>query len=450
MHDTRDSFKPSYLINQIRNVFSRLKEPKESKIMITDCMMSAFAMFHLKFPSLLEFDKARLDEPRVQNIKSMYGVSQVPCDTQMRQRLDDVSWETIPLAIKSLITILQRSQNLEFWDTEIKEHGKIVKTKAVSVDGTQFFSSLKIHCKGCLEKHHKNGDVTYHHQMIVGSIVSVFDKHVFPVLFEPIIKQDGETKNDCERNASKRWLKRYRELYPYMPTTIIEDGLASNAPHIKNLQKAHCRFILNAKQDDHKFLYDWFLKGEAPDCIDLTETIDNIKYHYKYMNNVPLNDSNFDVRVNVLMLEIEEQPHLTKRKALKKASKLQKTKWVWVTDYHLDEDNIRAVSKVGRARWRIENQTFQTLKSEKYHFEHNFGHGYKSLSNTLAGLMILAFLFDQILLAFNKDVQKALEKAGRFSYLTDKLQGLFHWFTIDNLEIFYRAIFEPPKRVKLG
>ena len=50
----------------------------------------------------------------------------------------------------------------------------------------------------------------------------------------------------------------------------------------------------------------------------------------------------------------------------------------------------------GRARWKIENETFNTLKNQGYHFEHNYGHGKKNLPVVLAMVMLLAFfLVDQ-------------------------------------------------------
>jgi len=50
----------------------------------------------------------------------------------------------------------------------------------------------------------------------------------------------------------------------------------------------------------------------------------------------------------------------------------------------------------GRARWKIENETFNTLKNQGYHLEHNYGHGARNLSVVLALLMRLAFLVDQV------------------------------------------------------
>src|SRR5665811_2454757 len=72
-----------------------------------------------------------------------------------------------------------------------------------SIDGTGYFSSNKIHCKSCCTKtNSKTGEVTYHHQMLSGAIVHPDLKEVIPFAPEPIVKQDGETKNDIERNAS--------------------------------------------------------------------------------------------------------------------------------------------------------------------------------------------------------------------------------------------------------
>jgi hypothetical protein len=57
--------------------------------------------------------------------------------------------------------------------------------------------------------------------------------------------------------------------------------------------------------------------------------------------------------------------------------------------------NAQLFVRGGRARWRIENETFNTLKNQGYHYEHNFGHGQQNLSVVFAMLMMLAFLVDQ-------------------------------------------------------
>ena len=58
------------------------------------------------------------------------------------------------------------------------------------------------------------------------------------------------------------------------------------------------------------------------------------------------------------------------------------------------KQNVAAIMRAGRASWKVENETFNTLKNQGYHFEHNFGHGEKHLATVFANLMMLAFLID--------------------------------------------------------
>ena len=47
----------------------------------------------------------------------------------------------------------------------------------------------------------------------------------------------------------------------------------------------------------------------------------------------------------------------------------------------------------GRARWKIENETFNVLKNNRYNLEHNFGHGKETLASVVVTLNLLAFAF---------------------------------------------------------
>ena len=58
---------------------------------------------------------------------------------------------------------------------------------------------------------------------------------------------------------------------------------------------------------------------------------------------------------------------------------------------------MAAIVAAGRARWKIENENNNTLKTKGYHLEHNFGHGKKHLSSLLAAMNILALLYHTFL-----------------------------------------------------
>jgi len=173
-------------------------------ISIADALMSAFAMFSLKDPSLLAFEERRVsDDPNLHNI---YHIDKIPCDSQMREILDEISPDAIEASFKDIFNQLQRGKALE-------PFVYMAGCYLLSLDGTGYFSSSKLSSDACMTKiNKKTGVVTYQQQMLGGSIVHPDFKEVIPFNPEMIIKQDGETKNDCERNAAKRFLKNYVKI----------------------------------------------------------------------------------------------------------------------------------------------------------------------------------------------------------------------------------------------
>jgi hypothetical protein len=103
----------------------------------------------------------------------------------------------------------------------------------VSVDGTGTYSSNKIGCSHCLTKNRKNGTTEYHHQLLAASVVTPKLKTVFPVYGEAITRQDGATKNDCERNACKRLLPQLRSILGDEKIIILLDALYADGPTIR-------------------------------------------------------------------------------------------------------------------------------------------------------------------------------------------------------------------------
>jgi len=225
------------LIRLVRSGFEKIKDHRASNASISlgDALMSAFAMFSLKDSSLLEFDERR---ERDDNLKQIYELEDVSGDTQMRTILDPVSQDEIKPLYKDVFGQLERSKGLE----EMAYFGKY---HLVSVDGTGYFSSKEIHCDACLtRKNSKTGEITYSHQLPGAAIVHPDVKEVIPLAPEPIIRQDGETKNDCERNAAKRLLAQIRQNHPDLPLIIIEDSLSSNAPHLISENSKNTIFAL--------------------------------------------------------------------------------------------------------------------------------------------------------------------------------------------------------------
>jgi hypothetical protein len=154
--------------------FTRISDCRKGdiKISIADALMSGFAMFSLKDQSLLAFDERRKTD---KNLTAIYRIKNIPSDTQMRKILDEVDTDELRDVFKGPFRQLQRGKALDrmkFYDG----------CYLLSLDGTGFFSSKKLHSKKCLEKvNKKTGEVTYHQQMLGASIVHPDFKEVIPL-----------------------------------------------------------------------------------------------------------------------------------------------------------------------------------------------------------------------------------------------------------------------------
>ena len=430
MQQTRKHFSQDYLIDEVRDSFSKglkrhqLQDSKKAEFSHLDCLMAGLTVFTFKYPSLLQFDQARTKDLVLNtNLKNLFKLENVPCDTQMRTRLDGIFPDVCRPAFQRVFTLLQRAK--------ILEHFKFMDGSFfISLDGTGFFSSSTVHCQNCCVKEHRDGTKTYYHQALGAALVHPDQSVVFPFPIEPIMKSDGQKKNDCERNAAKRWIEAFRKEHPHMRATIVADGLSSNAPFITTLLHHHLNFILIAQEADHKFLFDWFKNASPEDAPQFQSIEKGVLKTYQYMNDVPLNDSNSHVRVNVV------------RYTVTKDSKTRT--WVWVTNFVVSPKNIKDIVKGGLARWKVENETFNTLKNQGYLFERNFGHGNQYLSTVFAQLMLLAFFIDQCLRHLNKRFQQAYAKFGSLKSLWHKMLALLYFAEIPDFETLYEVLAHPP------
>lgn len=173
----------------------------------------------------------------------------------------------------------------------------------IPLDGTGVFSSHAIHCSNCCEKHHKDGSITYHHQILSAVIVHPDHKEVFPLCPEPIIKQDGSQKNDCETNACNCLLADLKREHPHLKVTVAGDAIHSTGPRIRQLINDNMGFILGVKPGSHDFLFSW-VSGLMMQTHEIV--VDGIAYTFRWVNKVPLNDANYDLHVNFLDCIVED------------------------------------------------------------------------------------------------------------------------------------------------
>lgn len=412
------------MLGFVHEVFQAIPDPKSSckselEITLCDCLMSGLAVFSLKYPSLLQFDHDSKQGGCIEhNLKTLYRVNQAPSDTYMRERLDDIDPAYLRPAFKKLFAQLQRGKELE-------EYSFIDGYYLMSGDGTGFFSSKTTHCDDCCVKCHRDGSNTYYHQMMCAAIVHPDHATVFPFCPEPITNQDGSEKNDCERNAAERLYRHIRREHPHLPLIVTEDALGSNGPRVHLLKELDMRFILVAKPDGNKSIFE-FLKGVQ--FQEHIHTNDDQIYKMRFINNVPLNDSHNDLMVNFFELWVYDKNNNVQYHNS------------WITDITITTSNVYRLCQGGRAKWKIENETFNTLKNQGYHFEHNFGHGFKHLSTVFALLMFLAFFIDQIQQSACGLFQVALMEMKSKVRLWGRMKAYFTALFIDSWENFWQGI----------
>jgi len=388
---------------------------------LPNVLKGAFAMFSLKCPSLLEFkNQSVAEESNLGNIYRIEG--EIPSDNQMRGILDQCDPRHLRPLFRDFFTLLSEAGI-------VREYQDRQKRVIVSVDGVEHFCSTTIHCPSCTTRKHRDGKTSYHHAGLAAVMVHPEQQEVIPLDFEPILNQDGAKKNDCERTAAKRLCTALKERYPDLKIILVEDALYANAPHIRQITEYDWDYVLNVKPDSHKSLEKQFAgRRERGQVKELRLKDDRgVQHYFAWTNELSLSDSAIDVQVNYLLYE---QTDL----------KGETTRWNWITNLPLEARTVEKVMRIGRSRWKIENETFNTLKNQGYHFEHNYGHGVRYLATVLALLMFLAFTVDQIQQRCCRFFRLLWKGLGTKAKLWASIRNLFNVIVFESMEALYRRL----------
>jgi hypothetical protein len=430
-------------IDILQKQFSRFPDPRKGFKLISlhDFLMSGYAIFALKYPSLLSFETAmRGQDERKKNLKSLFSVDQVPSDTHLRDIMDQIDWRCFRPIFKELFANIQDSKLLEkfeFMRINNRPH------YLLNVDGTGYFRSDKIGCDCCLkyEGSEKKKLPSFGHNMLGASLAVPDSNVVIPFCPEPIMKQDGTDKNDHERNAFKRFVSDFRREHPKLDVIMGLDALYANDPCLNLLFENDCSFIIGIKETNgtvYMQVNERDNKGEIGKLEYTYEIGDKVKklvhHRFRFTENVRLTQNMNSSRINfvefweVISWEGKNGPEEEKRH------------FAWITDLKVNKETVVQIMKGGRARWKIENETFNTLKNQGYHLEHNYGHGSENLSINFIMMMFLSFMIDQIQQAGCLEFKKALEKFGSKKMLWQEMASRFLYFHFETWEQFFGVL----------
>lgn len=374
--------------------------------------MSVFACMFFQDPSLLHFQKLLEQKYQRNNLKNIFGVSNIPSDNQLREVLDKIPSEALSPIFKDFYDKLRRHKHLE-------GYAILPNVLMCAIDGTQYHSSTSISCNSCLTKEHKSSEITYSHGVLQGAIMHPDKKQVLPVMPEAIKNKYGTKKQDCELNASKRFIANLRAAHPRHKFMICGDGLMSNQPMIEETIAGDMLYLFVAKPGNHQYLVQWLSTFDVLTSTEVIDTKGN-SHIYTWQNDVPLNGNEKTINVNLFQYQFKNSK-----------GKITKTHSC-VTDIEIDKDNVIAMSKAGRCRWKIENECFNTLKNQSYHITHNYGHGDENLSYNMYLLTLLAFYFHQIFELTGGVYQACRVSFGSKSHLWENFRSTIRILVVDD------------------
>ena len=377
--------------------FPDARKGRGGNIAMADFGLSAFAVFFMQSASFLAFQRALEKGRGRSNCQTLFGIGKIPCDNYIRDMLDGAD----PALLQPCF---ERMEQLLAAPPLRQAFARLGERILIAWDGTEYFCSQKLGCPHCLTRKRANGAVESYHTMLAATAVAPGHAKVVPLFPEFMAPQDGAEKQDCERNAAKRWHAKHADRLRPLRPVYLGDDLFACQPIVKMLTDAGDDFIFTCKETSHKALYD-FIDGAEPERhteqIRKGKTVETRRY--RWITDVPLRDGKDAALVNWIAFEILDRYGAVKYSA------------AWVTSLPVSKANVALIAACGRARWKIENETFNVMKNHGYELEHNFGHGEKFLAMTLAALNLLAFAWHSALDIVEPPWQAARQAAAKRS-----------------------------------
>ncbi len=365
------------------------RDPDRLYYGLHDTLMSGFVMMFFQYPNLREFQCKMKQRRHRCNLETMFGVHKVPSDTQMRDILDGVPIELLRELLPRVFEKIRRAGWAKAFTTELTsgEHRGTYYT--VMLDGSDYFHSTCLHCPSCLTRDDSTGQLHYRHTVVSATLVKAGSHRVLPLDVEEVRNEDGQAKQDCEIETAKRLIPRVRHEHPQLPLVIGGDDLYCHEPFILQLREHRMHSVLVCKPGSHVAVYREVEAQEALGAVERGQWHEGPACRrqfstYRFARGVALTDSG---RVRGTFLEVWSHNRFGK----------QLYHNAWFTDLEVTPDNVAEITRIGRSRWKIENEQFNVQKNHGYDLMHNYGHGQQTLSMVFYFLNLLAFIAHHIL-----------------------------------------------------
>jgi hypothetical protein len=366
---------------------------------MVDIGIAAFSLFFMQHPSFLAFQRTLHENVGQDNTQTLFGMEKIPTDNHIRTMLDGVEPKHFDQDFFFILDELASST------------APVVKNvldghTLIALDGSEYFCSRKLSCPSCSKRDRSDGGTEYFHAFLGATVVRPGDQKVFCLPPEFIQPQDGTKKQDCELRAAQRWFERLGQNCKKYNPVYLGDDLYAKHDICSMLLRNENSFIFTCKDTSHKTLAE-FRRGlplsKHSECSGTGDA--KREYRYSWICDLPIRDGVEALLVNWFDVTIVNP----KGKTTYHSS--------FITNLTPSRENIVELVACARARWKIENETFNVLKNNGYHLEHNFGHGCQTLSAMLVTFNLLAFSMHNACDAVAALWQQAREVCGTRSRL---------------------------------
>ena len=369
------------LLGALRRCCESFPDPRRGSngtYRIADIGMAAFSVFFMQSPSFLAHQRRLQEGHGRSNCASLFGLEKIPSDDHIRAMLDPAAPALLDPVFAEVLTELERSGGLAAF-RRLGEH------VLIALDGSEYFCSGKIACPQCSTRRRSNGKIECYHAMLGATLVAPGHNHVVPLPPEFIVPQDGSNKQDCESRAARRWLAAHGAQYARLRPVYLGDDLFANQPMCEAIQAIGGNFVFTCKPASHALIGEYITGVELPThSVRVKRGREWVTHRFRWLAEVPLRDGRDALKVNWFEIEISNAAgDITYRNS-------------FITDLPVGCDTVADLAACGRARWKIENETFNVLKNNGYNLEHSFGHGKQHLAALLVTLNLLAFAFHTI------------------------------------------------------
>jgi hypothetical protein len=411
------------IVELLRSGFNKLTDERDQhrvSYRLADQLLTSFAVFFFQHPSLLEFQQKLQKKKGRNNLETMFGVREIPSQTQLRENLDSVKAEGVRQLLPTFFEKIRRAGWAGQFQSQVSSGADAGTYYVTALDGTEYFESTAVSCPSCLHRKDKNGVVHHWHLAVAATIVRAGSHRILPLDAEIASPQDGSEKQDCEMGAAKRLLPRVRQEHPQLKMVVTADDLYARVPFVRLCEELRMKYVSVCKPSSHAETFEWTEELEQMGECERVEwsvgpACARQNYQARIARCVPLRA---DDAVYTTLVEVWQR---------NKAGELVYHN-SWVTNLDVTNENVSEVVSIGRAKWKIENEQFNVQKNGGYHLEHNFGHGKENLSSVFYYLNLVAFVSHIILEMGSHLFRQVKAEAGRSDELWHGIRTLLNYW----------------------